>query len=556
MRVSLLMGCVLAFPAFAGALDDLRAGSGVDFLTANARFGDSGFAAGAWSVAKAPGSLNLTARLSDFGLPQTDLVTLTGAASGDVVTWSFDHHLSSPVSVADVRVTRVWGQFVARAAMMSGSVPCGGSACARNVRLVPVPGSAVHLGGYRDWGLFTPGWSADVEVVTFSALAGLPRPVFESISLPLPASRCASSERVRLEGSVTLQTPAPSTGASVTVSSTHPAVWARDVRVVAGSRTARFSVTLAAGFTGSARVVASAGGASGSVLIDRVACFTFPWPNSVVFPPLLGTPRALLPSGALVLATATSDVILEGQTLLEPAKSSVLKNPRVASIAGGELLLGSSDGAQVWNATVGVGPVAPGVQPLAVLPGGVALVRDGKGALAQLDGVGLRALPALAGVEVTSVHANALGELAAGLVSGQQVVPALLTFEGVKVLSTLPGEAMAVLADGTVFGHAGGKAFRKARAATQLSYLPLPQGCSSARVSVVNESGWVAGDAQCSGKTMAWLASPQGLVKRVDQLVTVKGVEPREVLGLSELNTVLVRGVNAQGASVFFLVTP
>jgi hypothetical protein len=573
MNRSLLLSCLLSMAAFAGPVDDVIAGNGVQFFSATVSYDGTPFAAGAWAVPKAPGSLDLVARVSDFGLPGTDVLVLHGSRSGDVITWTFDHHLSREFVVGqvgpitEVRVTRVHGQIVARATAMSGVLPCSGLGCARNVGLLQAPGSAIHLAGYEFWfgGVYTPGWNADVTLENFTALAGVPRPVLERMTLAQPASRCASTERVRMEGVVTVRTAAPSLGANVTMRSTHPSVYVGAARIAPGARSARFTVTLLPGFSSSARITAAAGGVSDSVLVDRVTCFSLNWPKSVLLQQLIGTPHALTPAGLIVASTAFGDTLTDPstKTTIDLGKETNLASPKVVTISGNELLLraAQSDEVVVWNRAVGAGPKIPKVDPVALTATGTALVRDSKGALAQVDAFGLRSLPGLAGLEVTSGHANALGEIAVGLVSGKQTLPAVLTWEGVTKLGTLEGEAVAVLANGTVFGHSGGRAFScdrscVAKGGTSMKWLALPKNCSSASLAAANESGWTAGNAQCGGKSGAWLADPSGTVKRIEDLAVPQGIAPREVLGLSDGNVVLVRGVDAQNASIYFLVTP
>lgn len=570
MRSLLLFFALLAASAHASALDDVALGGDVQLQSVVLRVDGHAFALNDRVVSKAPGSLDVWVPLTAFGLAHGDVVRLSGTQSGSQLRWSFDHRLSSDYVQGTVHVQRVRGTLVLEASRIPSRTPCGGSACARNVRLRLAPGSSVEASGWNvieGLGNFTKG----VEVATFTASAGVAQPVLQSLTVDLPRSRCASPVWTTLTGVVTLSGPAASDGATVALRSTDPsAVWVPAVRVRAGERSARFTGLLRAGFSSTAQVTAVAGGVSRMALVDRVNCPVLTLPPSIArLLALPGRPLGLTTDGQVVVQRATGDVLVDVTNGKETSLSSLLgvSDARVSAVKGRELTLRpSANATETWLVNL-LGPRSgklPLVTPVALTPAGLSLAYDAQGNLGLLDAhAGFQKPKALEKLSVSSASGNAAGNFAVGLVDGNDVVPAVLNFEQVTRLGAQPGEAVAILESGEVFGHqldgqknhrafscdaacvADGGKFPKVYA--------LPRGCASATVTLASESGWISGLATCSGKSLPWISGPTRQVWRLDELFKVPNAELREVVAISDDGELLVRAASSQTNSYFWV---
>jgi hypothetical protein len=572
MRPFLMVMALTAASARASAVDDVALGTDVRLTSVVLRVEGKAYALTDRLVSKPSGTLDLTVPLSAFGIAHGDSVRLTGSRSGSQLRWAFDHRLSSDYVMGTVHLQRVRGTLVLESTRIPGSTPCSGSSCARNVRLRVAPGTGVEAMGWNVVPFFGD-FTRAVEVVTFSAAAGVPQPVLQSVSLDLPSSRCATSSWTVAPGVVTLALPAPSTGAVVAMRSTDPsAVWVSSARVRGGERSARFTVLIRSGFASTVQIVAVAGGVTRMALVDRVSC------PSPAFPPtkarslvLSGTPVGWLLDKRVVVHRTMGDVLVEPLNGKETPLASLVAgapHPRVLAVKGRELVLRPSGNAtEAWVVNL-LGPRSeklPLVTPLALAPSGVSLAVDAQGTLGVLDAPsGFHPSPTLAQVSVVNASANSAGDFAVGLVDGNSVVPAVVNFDQVIKLGTRRGEATAILESGQVFGHQldaqqQPRAFScdatcVAGAGKTLKVWPLPRGCTSATVTHAAESGWIAGVATCTGKALPWLGGPTGQVWRLDDLLVIPGADLREVVALSDDGELLLRAVSSQ-TNTYFWVT-
>ncbi|MBN1204577.1 MAG: hypothetical protein JXB05_06600 [Myxococcaceae bacterium] len=569
----LLAVLTAATAAHADAIDDVRRGTNLRFIHAQARLDGETFTAGEWLIPKPAGTLDITVPLSHLGISHPDSVRLTGARSGSTIIWTFNQSLSPTLISGSTHIERLSGQIVAQALLVPGTATptCGGVACAYDVLLIPGPGSKIFVEGCQYVWPACWGFSKEVEVRTFRAFGGLPRPLLASVSLDLPGSRCASSSTTYAGGVVTLESMAPAGGATVDLRSTDPShVQVRPVIVPEGRRSARFTVAISPSWTGSAQIVASAGGAIGMALVDRHACYITIPPSVLRLLLMQGRPFGLLADGRVLFRGKAGDALYDPKSQESVDLSSLLKlsDPTVVAYTpGGELLgnakQGDSPVAFLWNMHQEEARAYKDVEPVGINPLGLALARDltAPGEWRALDETGARPLPKLQSLMLSRAAGNSAGQFAVGLLSDQKPMPALVYEDSVSVLSQFEGEAVDTIASGMVVGHA-----RNAQGQMQpfrwepkkgLVWQPLPSGCSSATVKDLNEAGWFTGTADC-GKSgpVPYLTDNVGKVIRIDQVAQEKGVTFVEALALSDTNTVLLRGLTSDGADVYYLLHP
>jgi hypothetical protein len=565
--LAVILAVFAARGALAGPVEEVRAGSGVRFLSARALFEGTTFSTGSWVLPKLPGTLDLWVPLATVGLAHPQVVHLVGHQSGTTLTWTFDETLAPDLVSGSTHIQRVWGQIVAQAQLIPGATPCAGASCAADVQLTPGPGSSIQVSGCADTFVGCWGFSKSISVAGFLALAGLPRPQLTSLVVDLPASGCSSAGEVHAPGTVQIAAPAPASGAVVTVWSTDPVgVQVASVTIAAGHQTGSFTARVAPNYVGSARVTAAAGGFSQSVLINRHGCALLAFPFQIVeVPTSVLRPSRLLGDGVMLGTSAEGAMLFNARTGEKQSLSSLLGLPDaqvVDSSPWGALLGTAKGGTLTWTAHLRdpVPRLTEGVVPLTINPSGLSVVTNTKtGALAWLDDFGVVDAPEFEGLAVTRARGNSGGVYALTLGKGKETLPARLTPQGLTYLSDLPGEAVDVLDTGAVYGHGVSPEGKQQAFVADLektfTWLPLPSGCSSARVVDANEAGWVVGTAICeAGRSTPWLADPLGKVQRLDQLVKAPQAVLREALALGEDNTVLVRADGAKGESLYFFL--
>jgi hypothetical protein len=187
--------------------------------------------------------------------------------------------------------------------------------------------------------------------------------------------------------------------------------------------------------------------------------------------------------------------------------------------------------------------------------------------LYRVDEVGPAKHPGLAGLYPSRVLFNSLGQVAATVKTDKGTRAVRVYGKDVKWLVDGESEATALNDVGVLVGLARdpNKVLRPFRWSDEkgFQWLPLPDGYATARVTAINDGGWVLGTASSAdGKTQtAFLATPDGkssvpLDKLVPAELTKAGYRIQEALSLSDDFTVLVRAVNGQGQRVHLVLSP
>ncbi len=569
----LLVGAIAAPPALADAVDDVRRGQGLYFREAQVRVRGEVYGAGEYLMPKPAGTLDVNVPLASLGLDHPAILRLHGArGAGGTIVWTFDQVLAPEFVSGQAHLQRISGQLIAQTRLIPGaSTPtCSGAGCAWNVMLTPVAGSEIRISGCFQH-LWCEGFTETVELLHFRALAGLPRPRLTDFRLELPLSSCAAEERVHGAGVVTVATPAPTGGAVVDLYSTDPAfVRVLPTRVPAGEHSARVSVRIEPGWSGTANVVAASGGEVRTLRLDRPPCLVLQFPKLLQKLAIVNRPFGLLADGRVLERALEGDRLLDPKTMKSESLGALLGLDSVrvtAHTESGELagLAKTKEGEVGFLHRLGLDrpQLFPKVRPLAVTPLGLGVgedLSDQARRLVFLGRFGTFGEKVLDGVTLDAAAGSSAGAFAGAVHLDKRQLPATVNLQGTKVLAELDGRLVDVIATGEAAGHARNEQgvtlpFRWS-AQKGLQWLALPEKCTAGAPVALNESGWIAGHASCGQELQVpFLTRPDGQSWRLDALVPPPDGRWAEVVALSDTNSLLARAVTKSG-DAWFLIHP
>lgn len=579
------LGAVLSLaaarPSHADALDDVRRGTNVRLSGARIEVNSNTYGAGSWLLPKAAGTLDMNIPASSFGLASTLVLHMHGSRAGDTLVWTFDDTLVSPYDLgSSQRVSRVSGTLVVRASLVRGAddPSCDHASCPYDVQLTLAPGSLVTVDGYMDLGVHW-GWSRVVTVQQLTLFAGVPRPRLASMSVTVPAARCASDVWSELAGTVTLSSPAPVGGISVDVQSADASVGALPVRVPEAATSASFTLLLPPNWNGATLVTAGSGGAVRSQRVALSAC-PVPQPfNSCMkfYYPL--PPLVFLPHGAAIVRVEGSDLLLRERAepldlrkLLEAERVQVVGADGSGEISG---TAWTSKGPQAFR----IDTAAERPSVLQTLDGWETLAGNWHGNLlvapaantgggaSRLDALGPLPFPGLEGLASTRTIFNGMGEVALTVQTPEGPRATYVSGGEQKTLVDTESEVVGLSDTGEVVGQAresgkGGWSLFRWSARHGLTWLPALPNTTSAVAVGINVGGWVVGNATgVERKTPhPFIISPEGRVMALEGLVPDRlradGCELYEVLGIDDDNQVFVQLVNPEGGFTYGALQP
>ncbi|MBU8894427.1 hypothetical protein KRR26_02360 [Corallococcus sp. M34] len=579
----LLSALVLSSTSRASPADDLIRGAGLRVNHATVTFDNHAYSATDYVIAKPAGTLNLVLKAQDFGFASDLVVHMTGARSGDTVTWDFDDWLPTPYDLGGFySLKRVYGHLVANVELVHGTdaPSCGTALCPYNVRLRLGGGTWLRVAGSGPF--WHPSFDEAVSVSTFTAFGGLPRPRLSGLTLLRPTRYCLGSAPTYFSGEVTLSTPAPTGGAWVDFTSSYGAgVSVAGLYLAQGLTRGRFDVRVAPGFEGSARLTASSGGAMASELVEMKQsplCFKSPdWLNiKAVLCEKCLLVRGVNARGDVLGQQAGSDVVVTAQgTTLSLAKlmgAERVDGSRLnawGQVTGTALINGTAQSFLLDTSNLKTKPTvlkpgtALGLNDVGTVVGSLT---EGKTTRAFLfDGQEVRSLP-LQAEWSTAVAVNNRGVVAGSYDNGKghRAFRAYLdTAEDLGDLGGGESEARALNEQGVVVGTA------KTEKGTWTAFLSRPKeglkdlgSLSKLPFSVataINSAGWVVGtshDGKPDGTRRAFLYTPaEGLIDLTSRVWPDAKLTVLEALDLDDAGQVLVRA-QRDGQVGFYLLAP
>jgi hypothetical protein len=579
-----LLGLLLASTAHADVVDDVWRGTNIRLNAARIHVRGNDYAAGYWLLPKAAYTLDLNVPARDFGIDSDLVLRLHGSRSGSVITWTFDDTLPRPYYLGSANnVTRVRGTLRARAQQVRGADDpyCNNAPCPHNVELVLESGTRVWVDGYTDV-VFHFSWTEEVQVRQFVAYAGVPRPSLASVRVTVPTFRCPSQAPSELSGEVTLSSPAPTGGILVDLMSVDASVGVLPVRVPEAQSFARFALRLPGGWSGPTVIYAASGGVRQSVRVSLNKCITaLPAFTRWYFLAKHVLPRWVLRGGSVVASLEGS----ETDVLVTP-DSEVLKLEEVLGASRVRVQGVQPTGDLFGTAYTEKGPSAfrlraeklevraelrlDGWEAVAANAHGTLLVRPAQdeGNIFRVDEVGPAKHPGLAELYPSRVLFNTRGQVAATVKTEEGSRALRIYGQDVKMLLDVESAVTALNDLGVFAGVAhsqdkgGLKPFRWSEE-EGLQWLPLLEGHESARVTAINDGGWVLGTATAEEgkKRTAFITTPDGktslpLDTLLPEELAKEGLRIEEALSLSDDFQVLVRAVDGQGQPVHLVLSP
>jgi hypothetical protein len=247
----LTLTLVAALPAHADPITDFKNGTSIYLRTATVSIGgNTGRSVDAVLIHKTAGTLDLTFKASDLGLPVPVTVRARGAVVRSRIVFTIDETYSPRVDLGGGQyLTRIAGQLTATPSWDPGAP----SADQGNVQLDLLDSSTVTA--YGTWG------TQRISIIDTHFAAGVVQPGLATFA-PVTARVCSDRGATMQAFTVRLAAPARTGGAPVELQSAGPGIRVpRFVIVPSGKQSLTLQAKVAAGFAGTVRLVAASGGA-------------------------------------------------------------------------------------------------------------------------------------------------------------------------------------------------------------------------------------------------------------------------------------------------------